>query len=236
MHRAFRIVAVVLICLSVALPFTSQRAYAPIVDPCRSSVSANPGIALVCPLGDGDPLSSIGCTVTLIVRDSAGNAVAGIPKTDMWLVGCSIDGPILCGGSEGSIADAATNAQGQATFSNEPAAGGCDTGIYVTAQGIIVQQPGTCIPHCLPIQLRSPDYKSAGAPGPAPCSGDIKCPDYKVTMADYSWFTTHYPTAENPGASYFACADFAAPFGSVTLADYSRFVAHYAGVGHKCPL
>jgi hypothetical protein len=218
--------------LLIIVPWTSSSA---LVDACRSVVTSNGGIGLVCPFGDGDPLSSYGATITLTARELSGTLMVGVPQTDMWLVGCN-DGLILCGGSSGSNADAPTNALGQTTFSNEPAAGGCDTGIYVVVQGIIIQQPGSCQPLCLPIASRSPDYKSAGAPGPAPCAGDIRCPDYKVTMADYSWFSSHYRTSENPGAGYFPCADYAQPFGLITLADFSAFVMHYAGTGHKCPI
>lgn len=234
MHRAFRIAAVVVTCLPLALLFSSRPAGAPIIDPCKSSASASAGIGLICPIGDGDPLSTIGSQISLTIRDSQNVGVAGIPKTDMWLVGC-LDGLLLCGGSRASNPDASTNPQGQTTFSNEPAAGGCDTGVYVVAQGLVIQNAGSCTPVCLPIQLRSPDYKSAGSPGPAPCSLDVKCPDGKVSMADYSWFTLHYPNWDNPGAPYLACADFAAPLGTITLADYSRFVVHYAGAGHRCP-
>src|SRR5262245_13837794 len=190
MKRAPFIVAVSLACLTLALLFSPHRAYAPIVDACKSSASAGTGVGLVCPAGDGDPLSSIGCTVTVIIKDSAGFGVAGIPKTDLWLVGCN-DGLLLCGGSSGSNADASTNAQGQTTFSNEPVASGCDNGVYVVAQGIVIQSAASCAPNCLLIKLRSPDYKSAGAPGPTPCAGDIRCPDAKVSMADYTWFTSH---------------------------------------------
>ncbi|HKW15732.1 MAG TPA: hypothetical protein VJS69_14700 [Candidatus Krumholzibacteria bacterium] len=237
MNRALRIAAVVVMCLPLALLFSAHPAYAPIVDPCKSavSVSGSAFIVLVCPKGDGDALSSVGATITLTVRDNAGVGVAGIPKTDMWLVGCN-DGLLLCGGSQGSLADRATNALGQTTFSNEPNAGGCDTGLYVVAQGIVIQQSGSCVPYCLPIASRSPDYKSAGAPGPAPCSGDVRCPDGKVSMADYNWFITHLRRADSPAATYFACADYAQPFGQISLADYSKFVVHYAGTGHACPL
>ena len=237
MNRASRIAAVSVVCLAVVLPFSSHPAYAPIVDACKStvSVSGSSFIALVCPSGDGDALSSLGATITLVVRDSGGFGVAGVPKTDLWLVGCN-DGLLLCGGSSASNADAATNNQGQTTFSNEPVAGGCDTGLYVVAQGIVIQGPGTCAPKCLPIASRSPDYKSAGAPGPSPCSGDVRCPDSKVSMADYNWFVMHYRTADNPAAPYFACADYAQPFGQISVADYSKFVIHYAGAGHRCPI
>jgi hypothetical protein len=211
-----------------------------IVDPCKSTVSAAAGVVLVCPLGDGDqltaPIGGGNCQISLTVRDNGNIAIPGIPFTDMWLVGCN-DGLLLCGGSQGSNADAATSATGATTFSNEPIAGGCDTGVYVVVQGVVIQNAGNCLPQCLAIAVRSPDYKSSGAPGPAPCAGDIRCPDSKVSNADFSWFNTHYPTAGNPGATYFACADYAAPLGApIGLADFSKFNVHFAGAGHKCPI
>ena len=217
-----------------------QSVNSSIVDPCKHIVSANAGIVLVCPIGDGDPLSAavggVNATVTLTVRDNTNTGIPGVPAVDMWLVGCN-DGLLLCGGSQGSNPDAATNALGVTTFSNEPISGGCDTGLFVVIQGVVAQQPGTCIPLCVPIQSRSPDYKSAGAPGPAPCGGDIRCPDSRVTNADFSWFVTHYPTTGNPGATYFSCADYAAPLGApIGLADFSKFSVHFAGAGHKCPI
>ena len=211
-----------------------------IVDSCKSTVSANAGVVLICPLGDGDPLTAaiggVNAQVTLTVRDNTNTPIAGIPAVDMWLVGCN-DGLLLCGGSQGSNPDATTDANGVASFSNEPVSGGCDTGVYAVLQGRVVQHPGSCLPNCLPVQMRSPDYKSAGAPGPAPCGGDIRCPDSRVTNADFSWFVTHYPTTGNPGATYVACADYAAPLGApIGLADFSKFSVHFAGAGHKCPI
>lgn len=211
-----------------------------IIDLCKSTVSGNAGVVQVCPRGDGDPLTApIGggnCQITLTVRDGANIPIAGVPAVDMWLVGCN-DGLLLCGNSEGSNADAATNASGITTFSNDPVSGGCDTGVYAVIQGLIVSDPINCLPKCLPIAMRSPDYKSAGAPGPAPCGGDTRCPDSRVTNADFSWFVTHYPTGANPGATYFACADQASPLGApISLADFSKFTIHFAGAGHKCPI
>jgi hypothetical protein len=229
--------AAALVCLQLAGIKTANSG---IVDACKSSVTANAGVVLVCPLGDGDPLTApVGggsSQITLTVRDNANVGIAGIPATDMWLVGCN-DGLLLCGGSSGSNADAVTSATGVTTFSNEPIAGGCDTGMYAVVQGVVIQDSGTCAPKCLAIAARSPDYKSSGAPGPAPCAGDLRCPDSKVTNADFSWFVTHYPTTGNPGATYFSCADYAAPLGSpIGLADFSKFTVHFAGAGHKCPI
>jgi hypothetical protein len=229
--------AAALVCWQVAGIGTANSG---IVDACKSTVTANAGVVLVCPLGDGNPLTApVGggnCQIALTVRDNTNTGIAGIPATDMWLVGCN-DGLLLCGGSQGSNADAATTASGATTFSNEPIAGGCDTGLYAVVQGVVIQDAGTCTPKCLAIAARSPDYKSAGAPGPAPCAGDIRCPDSKVTNADFSWFSGHYAFTGHPG-SYLACADYAAPLGgtSLTLADFSSFTVHFAGAGHKCPI
>jgi hypothetical protein len=211
-----------------------------IVDSCKSTVSANAGVVLICPLGDGDPLTAaiggVNAQITMTVKDNTNTGIPGVPAVDLWLVGCN-DGLLLCGGSQGSNADAATDANGVTHFSQEPVSGGCDTGLYAVFQGRVIQQPGSCLPLCLPIQTRSPDYKSAGAPGPAPCGGDIRCPDSRVTNADFSWFVTHYPTTGNPGATYVACADYAAPLGApIGLADFSKFSVHFAGAGHKCPI
>jgi len=229
--------AAALVCWQVA---GIDSANSGIVSPCLSTVTAAAGVVLVCPQGDGDlltaPVGGGNCQITLTVKDNTPAAIPGIPATDMWLVGCN-DGLRLCGGSAGSNADAATNASGVTTFSNEPTAGGCDTGLYAVVQGVVIQNPGTCTPKCLPIAARSPDYKSAGGAGDPPsCGGDLLCPDGKVGNADFSWFTGHYTFPGHPG-SFFACADYAAPLGgaSLTLADFSKFSVHFAGVGHKCP-
>ena len=235
MVRGSHVIAVAFLCFAITAALLTKPAGAPIVDPCKSSVSASQGIVLVCPAGDGDPLSSAGSTITVTARDILGVGVPGIPRTDMWLVGCN-SGLVLCGGSQSGNADGPTNALGESTFSNEPIAGGCDTGLYVVVQGYVIQQAGTCQPHCLLIATRSPDYKSAGAPGPAPCAGDLRCPDLRVTMADYTWFGSHFRWAENSGAPYHACADYTTPFGSIGLPDYSKFVVHYIGTGHQCSI
>jgi hypothetical protein len=194
----------------------------------------------VCPLGDGDPLTTpVGggnAQISLTVRDNTNTGIAGIPATDMWLVGCA-GGLLLCGGSSGSNADAATNASGSTTFSNEPVAGGCDTGLWVVVQGVVISAgtPPNCVNVCLPIAARSPDYKGQTPPPPAGCGLDNPCPDSKVTGPDFAWFGTHFSTAGNP-RPYHACADYAAPLGTITGPDFAKFAIHYAGSGHQCPI
>jgi len=235
--------ATALLCWQVA---GTETVNSGIVHPCSSTVTVNnPGTLvpfLVCPFGDGDPLKWDGPVppaydhlITLTVRDNGGIGVPGIPNTDMWLVGCS-NGLLLCGGSQGSNADLATNGSGVTTFSQEPTAGGCDTGLYVVVQGTVIQQAPGCQPLCLPIVTRSPDYKSSGAPGPPACVGDLLCPDSKVSPADFGWFVTHYTYSGHPG-SYIACADYVSPYGgTLGSGDFAKFVIHYSGAGHKCPI
>jgi hypothetical protein len=209
-----------------------------IVDPCKSTVAAAAGVVLVCPLGDGDLLSATASgtnsTITLTVRDNTNTGIEGIPTTDMWLVGCA-DGLLLCGGSQGSNADVATGPTGVTTFTQEPTAGGCDTGLYAVVQGVVIQQAGACQPLCLPIAARSPDYKST-----AGCPGDNACPDSRVSQADFSWFTTHYTVNIALPKPYHVCADYAKDgngvFGTNTLSDFTKFTVHFAGAGHKCPI
>jgi hypothetical protein len=226
--------AAALVCWQVA---GIDNANSGIVDACKSSVSAAAGVVLVCPLGDGDlltaPVGGGNCQITGTIKDNGNVAIPGIPATDGWLVGCN-DGLLLCGGSSGSNMDAASTATGAIVFSNEPIAGGCDTGLFVVIQGVVIKDGGNpCLPKCLPIQARSPDYKTSTGCGAA----DNRCPDSKVTTADFNWFVSHLPTAGNPGAPYLACADYAAPLGApIGLADFSKFTVHFAGAGHKCPI
>lgn len=223
--------AATLVCWQVAGVNTVNSG---IVDACKSTVTGAAGVVLVCPLGDGDPLTApVGggnSQISLTVRDNTNTGIPGIPATDMWLVGCN-NGLLLCGGSSGSNADAATNASGQTTFSNEPVAGGCDTGLWTVVQGVVIQTAGACTPTCLAIQARSPDYKGT------PCGANPDClgPDSKVTGPDFAWFGTHFSTGGSP-KPYHACADYAAPLGSVTGPDFAKFAIHFAGAGHKCPI
>lgn len=44
----------------------------------------------------------------------------------------------------------------------------------------------------------SADFKSSGAPGPAPCGGNMLCPDGKVNASDYSFFVTKTGQTASP--------------------------------------
>lgn len=211
-----------LLCLQVASVNTVNSG---IVDPCNSTASAAAGTIVACPQSDGTTLSSAGSTISVTVKDNTNAAVPGIPAADFWLIGCA-NGLVLCGGSASIDATAATNSLGQTTIAGDIAAGGCDAGVKVVVQGIVIGG-GACPVICLAIIVRSFDLLG---PGNTP-------PDLKVNFTDFTKFGTLYPFpggghVYGPGAcGGSALIDFVAPFGTVTLVDFAAFGSHY---NHQC--
>jgi len=180
-------------------------------DLCGSTADGAGGCWLVCPAGDGPRLDEFGGVITVVVRDIAGFPIAGIPASDFWLYGCA-DGLVLCGGSHAIDADGPTDLQGQTTISGAMAAGGCDDGLWVIVQGIVLSDPADCgVPLCLPYTVRSPDITA----------------DLVVNLADFSAFAVGYISPPKP---YNKCLDFNCD-GVVNLVDFARFAAHYL---HQC--
>jgi hypothetical protein len=185
------------------LPMNTQTASSGIIDPCESEASfCNAGgsaCLIVCPSGDATALSDEGNEICVTIKDLSGAPIPGMLGTDFWLTGCG--SLVLCGGSGSSNADAATDINGQTQFSGAIAAGGCDTGLYVVCQGIIIGCPGTC----LAIDVRSPDL-----------SGDLG-----VDLIDFTIFKNSYP----PHA-YYSCADYDCS-GAINLVDFTIFARHW---------
>ncbi|MDH4038258.1 MAG: hypothetical protein OEX18_15790 [Candidatus Krumholzibacteria bacterium] len=211
-----------LVFVFVAVVFAASLADVPsaparfsIPDPCQSTATSAAGMHFICPAGDGDVLGDAGLTITVtVVVDQT--PVPNIPPEDFWLIGCN-DLISLCGGANSINATAPTDENGMTTITGTLAGSGCDAGVRVVVQGIVLGN-GACAPICLPIATRSPDQKNpAGGP-----------PDLLVSSADFAFFGTSY---ESPPKPYFACHDFAIPYGTITLADFARFGAHY---GHSC--
>ena len=201
------ILAAALLCWQF-LPMNTNTASSGIVDPCSSETdfcAAGTRCLLVCPQGDGSLLSDGGNEICVTIRDNLGIPIEGILATDFWLIGCT--NLCLCGGSGSSNADAATDANGETQFSGGMAAGGCDTGLMVVCQGVIIG----CPPTCLAIMVVSPD---------------ITC-DLFVNLADFSLFAPHFPSPPN---SYEACMDFDCD-GDIDLVDFSLFAQHWQ---HHC--
>jgi hypothetical protein len=157
---------------------------------------------MICPQGDGYPLSLFDSEILVTVRDNLNNPIENVMATDFWVVGCT--GLELCGGSGSSNADSATNAAGQTTISGEVAAGGCDTGLMVVVQGVVIGCPATC----LTIHVASPD---------------ITVPWLIVQIADFSVFAAGFASPPKP---YDPCLDYDCD-GDIDLGDFSTFAQHW---------
>jgi hypothetical protein len=208
------LVAAALLCWQVAGVSTVNSG---VVDPCNSTASSAAGVHFICPQGDGDALSAAGLTISVTIKDNTNAAVAGLPAADFWLIGCN-DLLVLCGGSGSINASAATNAAGQTTITGDISGSGCDTGVRVVCQGIVLGN-GACAPICLAIAVRSPDQKNtAGGP-----------PEGLVSGSDFAFFGTSY---QSPPKPYFACHDFVGgPYGTIAVSDFAKFGAHF---NHQC--
>jgi hypothetical protein len=206
--------AAALLCLQVAGVNTANSG---VVDPCNSTASSASGVLFACPLVSApDNLAAAGLTISVTVKDNTNAAVVGVPASDFWLVGCN-DLIVLCGGSGSIDATAATDASGNTTIAGSLAAGGCDTGVKVVVQSIVLGG-GACPVLCLGIAVRSADLVG-------PANGP---PDLKVDVLDFAKFGASYPS---PPKVYYSCIDYVTPFGTVNVQDFAKFGAHY---NHHC--
>jgi hypothetical protein len=181
-----------------------------IVNPCSSTASGAGACYLVCPQGDGDRLDAVGSTISVTVRDNLGAPIPNVPAADFWLIGCN-DALALCGGSGSINADSASNGAGNTTISGDLAAGGCDDGLQVVVQGVVIADPNDWTQAlCLAVLVRSPDINA----------------DLVVDLIDFSLFGPVYNTS--PAAD--DCIDFNCD-GVIDLVDFSLFGNHYL---HLC--
>jgi hypothetical protein len=79
------------------------------------------------------------------------------------------------------------------------------------------------------VRRRGPDMKSAG-PEPKPCGGDMLCPDGRVSIADFNYFTTHYPSG-----AYVPQCDFNGSGAPINLGDFGLFCVHFQNPEHHLP-
>lgn len=198
-----------LLCLQLAGADTVSSG---VVDPCNSSASGASGSVVACPQGDGTALAAGGLTISVTVLDDVNAPVVGVAAADIWLIGCT-DALVLCGGSGGINAAAATDINGQTTITGDIAGGGCDVGVRVVVQGIVIGA-GVCADPCVPLTVRSPDYK-------------LESP-LIVQLQDFAKFGVPFPS---PPDAYDACSDFVAPFLNINLQDFSVFGLHWL---HSC--
>lgn len=155
MNPRFAILLLIAVLAVIIVPSSPAYALSPtdLPDPCGSTATSAAGVHFICPQGDGDALSAAGLTITVTVLDIAHVPVPGIPAQDIWLIGCN-DLLVLCGGSGAINATAPTDTNGMTTIEGAIAGGGCDPGVRVVVQGIVIGG-GVCSGGCLPIQVRS---------------------------------------------------------------------------------
>ena len=212
---------VAVLCLvTAALLTVAGMAFGGIIDPCRSYVeihlTVSPAPLFICPLGDTDSLEDQGWSLWILVLDTVGVPVEGVPAADFWLIDCDpVNDMILCGGSASSNADSSTNSAGITTMSNTSVAGGgCADGLAVVVQGFVIEDSTTncTTPVCLPVAIRSPDM-----------NGDLI-----LTLVDLTNFAGSYPPQ-----AYAPCGDMNAD-GIITLVDLTNFAQHFGPPGHSC--
>lgn len=184
-----------------------------IVDGCRSTSSCWAGAMIVCPAGDGHQLADQGATIYVTARDYYGAPIPNIPALDWWLIGCN-DGLALCGSAFSSSADGPTDANGNTTISGAIAAGGCDIGLSVVVQGVVLEDYPACTQgsytfQCHPIEVRSPDV-----------TGDLI-----IDLLDFSVWAPSFLNAAAP-----PCHDFSYD-GVVDIVDFGIFGGHFL---HNC--
>jgi hypothetical protein len=106
------------------------------------------------------------------------------------------------------------------------ATGGCDTGLNVVVQGVVLGG-GACPAICLGIAVRTPDFTGpVGGPG-GPADGT-------VTLIDFTDLVKGFPTKyQSPPKPYSACYDLVGSpgFGTINLSDFSKFGEHF---NHPC--
>ncbi|MBN1163014.1 MAG: hypothetical protein JXB45_00410 [Candidatus Krumholzibacteriota bacterium] len=191
--------------------------YAGDVHPCQTTIglTAGPMRLSTCPQGDFEfILTAAGGSsdyIWVIVRDSGGVGIPGIPWTDYWFNACD---PLqqLCLCAAPITADSLTNSAGRTTFSGRLSCGGCvlTDGLWFSVQGkTIVAQPGCTDRVCLDIVVVSPDItadcdvnlsdftalglsynKNLGDPAYNPCcdfNDDDKC-----NLSDFTFLGSHY--------------------------------------------
>jgi hypothetical protein len=173
-------------------------------------VDGGPYTIVVCPVGDGPTLASLGATITVRLRDVTGLIpIAGVPASDYWLLGCE-DNVLLCGGSGSIDADGPSDVDGMATISGAIAGAGAASGTRVVVQGVIIED---CDFNqiCLPIIWRSPDLNA----------------DLLVDIVDMAIFGPLFPSPPN---AYDESGDLDNN-GVIDIVDFAIFGGHFQ---HEC--
>ena len=168
-------------------------------------------------VGQPDPmlpiLSGWGWWISICVIDQAGDPLAAVPASDIWLVDC---GPcdvnfdvFFCLGSASSNADSMTNSAGMTTMSTTAIiGGGCTTELAVVVQSTtLLDSSDNCLSDlCCPVDFRSTDINGDGI----------------VNIQDLAAFSVDF----NLGAGGDKRSDYNYD-NNVNIQDLSRFSFHF---------
>ena len=125
---------------SIMLLGLASLASAGIPDDTNSTATSAAGAVLVLPDGTGGALSDAGLTISVNVRDSNNDPIAGYPFQDIWVDDAGNGDISLCQG--GSVADGNTDSNGDTTISGALAAGGhTQAGLQVYLAGTPLAGP-----------------------------------------------------------------------------------------------
>ncbi len=200
-----RNVANVALILALLVAASLASAEIPDLDLSIADVATAGGVLFVRPDGNGYTFNQahlangavVDATITLTLVNYLGDPLPGYPAEDLWI---ETSGGGLVFPANGTIADAATNAAGEAQWFQPLAAGGCTIGETVVVK--VADQP---LNHAgLALAFVSADI-----------NGDLT-----VNLADLSTFAAGYTTA------YDICADLFFD-GAVNLSDLSLFSQSY---------
>jgi hypothetical protein len=108
---------------------------------------------------------------------------------------------------------------GQTTITGDLAAGGCDTGVRVVAQGIVIGT-GDCADPCVPVTFKSGDTIGPGAGPPDLVEDGLDFAKFGNQFFDTDPFDPCYDTILVPPSN-----------GNVDAADFALFGNHY---NHQC--
>jgi hypothetical protein len=197
----------------------ASMAWANIPDMTMSYATSNSGAqvsCLVCPQGDGTPLTACyvygggpvgNATLNLYLLDANGDPVFPYPCEDMWFE--FVDGSVtLCPGDyvcgTGSISDQDTDATGHTMWVQALPAGGCGEKVKIYVSGMALAQAPLAI-----YKFNSPDENA----------------DLVVNLTDVVLFAGDYY------GPYDYCSDFYWD-GILNLSDIVVLAQH---MGHACP-
>ncbi len=176
----------------------------------RAYTGPETAVAMVLPDGSGSPLTAaailggaVDASITLYLIDGTGLPVADFPREDLWLE--SADGGLaMCG--TGAIADANTNANGEAFWVQPLRAGGASEALTV----VLINGAALVSSAGLAISYNSPDINGDGA----------------VNLTDVPLFAGDFY-----GGAYAFRSDFYYD-GTVNLSDVVQMAL---GFGSACP-